>query len=405
MKKRMNMKFWLILAVAAFAMVGCGGGGGVAGVPPPLPVLASSYANKNSIDLDLPQVSVISGLNAVPETVTFGDFFQEGAYSAFVVASGQAHFLKKNSSAAWEDKTATLNIVDLSVCPVTTQSLTADFNHDGVPDVYVVCRGNPGANVQVFFLSHKNSATGKYEFVRKTLVNAANNQDVQLNAWQAAAADLNGDGWPDVVTSSLSGSNPYPHVWLNNHDDTYTLDTSRFNGAALQSLNITSVFVIPMTGQLFDVVLGGYTTANNAISSWNVNWYRNNGTNVYLTATDSISPVYPNPNLTTSMSYEPPQDVIYTNSAMILVMSTPSINNLKAMKIMRFAVNRSAGTIDEVAPVTLLPERSTAFSDPPGNQFFQPYFKINSANVMVPVSGSCDPALALSRCALRVTVP
>ena len=100
MKNLMKNMFpgWLVWM--ALALTGCGGGGGSPGLdakvaPTPLAVLATSYENKNLrvAALDVSQIPVMAADAAlwtqVPESLAFGDFFQEGAAAGVTMRAFQ----------------------------------------------------------------------------------------------------------------------------------------------------------------------------------------------------------------------------------------------------------------------------------------------------------------------------
>ncbi len=189
----------LATALAALGLLGCGGGGGGSGlIPPPLAVEATSYGNKNNISFDQPQVTGVA--NAIPASLTLGDFAQEGAYSAFVavrqlVGVPKASFYRKTGS-GWSEISGLLTGTNKDVCNNIIQAITADFNGDGKPDVYVVCGGNAK---QLFFMSQ-----GK-EYVRQE------SAFTLTYSWGAAAGDIDGDGDIDLVLTE----NGFTFAYLN----------------------------------------------------------------------------------------------------------------------------------------------------------------------------------------------
>ena len=102
------MKFCsFAIIVYCLSLAACGPGGSDTGSASSssaaLAVQATSYANKNVAGLTNTAVPVdaVSGVRLVPTSVTFGDFFQEGAYSAFVVSTaGKAYFLRWQSASS-----------------------------------------------------------------------------------------------------------------------------------------------------------------------------------------------------------------------------------------------------------------------------------------------------------------
>ena len=255
MKFRIFAFILLILSLA-----GCGPSGGDSGsssvtyvdgwpIYPALAVGVNSYANKNASGLTRTQVPVdaVTGKTLVPTSVTFGDFFQDGQYSAFVVSTdGQAYFLRwRSSTSAWVDDSARLFGTGARNTCNATYAITADFNADGKPDVFLSCSGTSN---QLMFVSA--GAT----YVRR-------DTQISVDGNRAAAADIDGDGILDVV---LTERNAVPQVWKGNAGGvTFTqqtnpawLVTTTCNGFSLPT-NIDTVFLVAGATGRVDLVVGG----------------------------------------------------------------------------------------------------------------------------------------------------
>jgi len=182
-------------------------------------------------------------------------------------SSGIAYFLSKNANGIWEDKTSSSMIsdADRSVCPTVSQSITADFNKDGKPDIYVSCRGvgGTGAVPQVLYLSSAGSVS-----YRKTTTS------FNLFSWGVAAADVDGDANQtiDIVTSNWdTGNYGFAHVLIgavdSNGNFTLTQDNTKIPHGVGSDIptKVSSVHLIPVTGALPDLVLGGEASNGNPV--------------------------------------------------------------------------------------------------------------------------------------------
>jgi hypothetical protein len=113
----------------------------------------------------------------------------------------------------------------VSPCIHPSKAVVADFNRDGTPDIFVSCGGYdsdpfPGEKNQLILSSGKNGF--------KVL---GLNGVAQFGG--ASAADVNGDGYPDIVISHNTASlvfekkKPYAYFLINNKDGTFSEDYSR----------------------------------------------------------------------------------------------------------------------------------------------------------------------------------
>ncbi len=221
----------------------------------PMPVYPSSYQNAKHITLDEPSLPAPTALGLPQATFfhagfAFADFFQEGAYSAFVQMPdindpGQGTgtpqwpaklmFLRRNATGQWIDATAQL-LDDHTGCITPRKSLVADFNRDGRPDVFMACHGYDGA---------PGAGKPKLAEPQRLLLSQADgryaNSPLPVVAYGhgGAAADLNGDGLPDVVLTNTTrqGTGDYdnpaaatdglPFVLINQGNGQFAIDTTR----------------------------------------------------------------------------------------------------------------------------------------------------------------------------------
>lgn len=221
----------------------------------PMPVYPTSYQNAKDILLPTPYLPAPTTLGLPNATFfhagfAFADFFQEGAYSAFVQMPNiadpgygtgtpqlpaQLMFLRRDATGQWTDTTAQL-LDDRSGCITPRKSLVADFNQDGRPDVFMACHGYDGepgdgkpllAEHQRLLLSQPD---GRYTNIQLPVVAYGHG---------GSAADLNGDGLPDVVLTNTirQGTGDYdnpsaatdgaPFVLINQGEGRFAIDTAR----------------------------------------------------------------------------------------------------------------------------------------------------------------------------------
>jgi hypothetical protein len=247
----------------------------------PLAVPPSSFEAKAAVDLPdyLVQVPALSnalngssGITSVPESLAIADFQQNGAYSAFAIATqgvqSKAYFVAKQGS-SWTDLSASLipNPDDRVVCQSPQQSVVADFNRDTRPDVYVACSGVGGVN-QVIFLSQANG----------TYVKAlASTWPAPVDANSVAVADIDNDTCKDVVTTDQGSLIIYKgHCGTGN---TYSLVREDFRQPTNLPSNILSVFLAPNPSipSRYDLVVGADATTQN----YPVKWFANNGSGYF----------------------------------------------------------------------------------------------------------------------------
>lgn len=394
----MKNKTTLFAILLATSLLGCGGGGGGSSTPvfpPPKAVESTSYGNKHDIVLDNTQVTALSGSDG--HTVAFGDFFQEGEYSAFVVVTvgggNEAHFLKKNGN-TWSDQTQSLQIGSsaISVCSNVAQAITADFNGDGKPDVFLAC-GLSSASEQHIVMSQSGSTT----YTRQVIKNISG-QPIQLQGWGAAAADMDGDGDIDIV---MAQNNEV--IALENKNSYWILHNAASQNAwvdlATQQNFPTlprKVFLIPRSGARPDLVVGGDGTVGNITFAWmkslntaTAPFYRFNSNS----ADSSYANAYAMANNNSASIY----DVAKKGSNLILLAKDQSLtneSNANQMLLLSYALP-SSGTVFQL-PTSISYTGNTAPN-------FVSQFKLDSGGRLVAYDGACGATS--TRCSFIATPP
>lgn len=319
----------------------------------PMPVYATSYENKNSINFDGTAIKTVRSLgisrafqgeqDSVERSIAYADFFQEGKYSAFVVASrsdgkygdvsdvpGVAYFLRQDSAGNWIDASdkAFKQVADRLSCTSPSYTLVADFNNDKKPDVYIACTGfdfipagftqqqiiESGKSPQILYLSQ---ADGSYAKI--SLLDSA-----PIYGHKAQAADINRDGFLDVITTDVDNPNQIqgcgvPFVLLGGGDGSFRRDDSIVSASALkitnQNCGMFNVDVIPIEGRL-DLLVGSTNSAT---------WFKGvAGGFDFSSAVNLDMPM----SITYRVQYQFPLDFVYESGTATLYAHTATTSTL-----------------------------------------------------------------------------
>lgn len=286
-----------MLMVMLHACGGGGGGGaadsgGSSGATTPKAVASSSLESKAVADVPvaltqlpkLPDLNTmlgtfpeVAGLSSVAISLAVADFQHNGSYSAFVVASNQATTAKaffigyNTTTGAWTNLSDILfnqPLTDRVACVRPQQAAVADLNKDGRPDIYVACAGTGvGPVAQLIYLSR---ADGTYEKAPDSTWPAF------LHASSVALADITGDGCIDVVTTNAGSM----VIYQANCTGGYTLTNESGSRAPTNApSNILNVFLIPNpdTAGVYDLLVAADPTGQ----AKPVMWFANNGSGYY----------------------------------------------------------------------------------------------------------------------------
>lgn len=291
----------------------CIGAGGTANqsvsLTVPIRVEKSSFENKavagEVIGAQKLPSEVVAG-----NAVAFADFFQDGSYSmvthsleynaqdaSTVNKLGHIHFWK-NVSGTWVDNTAKLLANNVG-CLHPRKAVVADFNGDGKPDVFFACHGFdaspfPGES-PIVVLSQPD---GSY---KSSIV------PVACFCHSASAADVNGDGYTDVlVTGDMAASKPF--FLINNKDGTFTQDLTRLPAdTRFKPIFNAEMIDFGHVGK-YDVFLGGHEQDPSA--SWPSTILPNDGNGNFVSTARVTLP--------SLQGYGFPTDIMYAGGAIYL---------------------------------------------------------------------------------------
>lgn len=121
--------------------------------------------------------------------------------------SGQIHFVRFNSDRSYTEITDQLIENPQDGCIWALKALVADFNGDGKPDIFVGCTG-PDYLVPVGMAGENSllllsQPSGKYRISRPNFGVAGQNAN-HTYFHSVTAADINGDGAPDIVVADIT---------------------------------------------------------------------------------------------------------------------------------------------------------------------------------------------------------
>jgi hypothetical protein len=143
-------------------------------------------------------------VGSYPVNVTICDLNDDGKADIITAnANGNSISVLKNISAP--GNLSFLQKVDFSSGPDTRKTVTGDLDGDGKPDVVAINANAGNASTMSVFLNTSNSST--ISFAAKTDYSTGNGTQ------GLAIADMNGDGKPDIITSS--GNSGFFSIFLN----------------------------------------------------------------------------------------------------------------------------------------------------------------------------------------------
>lgn len=250
-------------------------------VKPAIALQKSSYLNMKNVGLS--RINFPDSLREYspdqPLGWTAADFFKKGTIDIFTAKQNYTMDTSKfpadkvlteekyKSDLQFWRKDSSGNLTLLLTykgCLHPRKAIVDDFNKDGHPDVFVACHGYDGL-VNGRFLGEKNSllinnGTGGF-----TVTDVA---DVGFYHG-AASADVNGDGYPDIVVANIfnqsqpgaNGNNV--HFLINQKNGTFVSDSTRITGI-IPWMGYWSVELVDINNDGIMDLLAGGDDKNNA---------------------------------------------------------------------------------------------------------------------------------------------
>lgn len=399
--------------------ISCDGAGGTAkqtaNFVVPYPVLKTSYANKNRIEITDTVMPNAYQLNLEGPTSSFfqnrpfgiADFTQEGKFSVMVTQSqftsatmktkglvdspAKVYIFQRNDAGNYVDITERLipNAADRMVCITPSYNIVADFNNDSKPDVFVACTGLdfqidgvwPDSNTEQY--AYMSQPDGTYKQWKST---------IKAVAHQCSAGDVNKDSNVDVVCVD-SGKTPF--TLLGDGKGSFSRDDSRFPN--LDGKGIGAIELVDLGTGVLDIFIGGVPQGADSVTASHYNnvFIKNDGNGFFNVNTPLVLPTSLAPKMVAqgkNYVYSAFHDVVVNNGYAYLLQYDYIYSSMAIRKV----------NLSNVADNTIIFENTTGFS---GGQQTVPLMKPTADGFIVPIQ-TCefektDPKFASSSCGVK----
>jgi hypothetical protein len=291
------VKNLLLTSLLSCFLVACGGGGGGSATTTPTPtpsskptLHATSYENMKSQNLSQMDLGPSSGQYTSAWAV--GDFFGDGSTVIMVSKSNSLNCYTANgidpaclgSAPRYikDDKRAEFQFFKLTSsntleatgktaqgCLTPRKAVVADFNKDGFADIFVACHGwDATVNGDWPFEPSRLLINDGHGNFTATDVGATDrNADGAGYYHGASAADINGDGYPDIVlTDNFRAAGKNITVLINQRTNpvTFAVDDNRVAGQSAGPYFSVELIDLDNDGKVDIVASGAEAPAGNA---------------------------------------------------------------------------------------------------------------------------------------------
>ena len=245
----------------------------------PLPTLKSSYENKvaagkalgsQEIPLDWKPCGDRSPCGQYPaQAVAFADFLGHGTYGLIThsietnavnpLDQGRRGGIKyyEKVSGKWADRTSLiLDAAHTTGCLFAKKAVVADFLKNGRPSVFFSCYGCDGEGVNCTVSGSGENQRILLAHSDGTFENLEIPMPIPCACHAASAADINGDGYPDILLIDLY-TNKAAFFLINNGDGSFTPDYARIPANYTHKAIVSAELIdVSSTGK-YDAVLAG----------------------------------------------------------------------------------------------------------------------------------------------------